>query len=368
MRRHGEVPADGSRRERDAASNKDDKRLNGARTEGGGGANRRDNVYRLFPEEEPADRVSWEEMTKGGTGRQGPSDGFEKMQAGYTADPEPPSPERQPPDKETDPGQSQANGSPQPNPALQQAVADHPITKALEALYGPGGAPSPVQIIADTVTPSKARGDAWPVKPLDRDTVPGEGMPIRPLPQEPVADPLEPVPQEKQADFWQLWLQHQDQLRKQCLHMMSGNMADAEDALSSAMLRASQKFQRYSDSIMNEKAWLSKLVHNVCIDQFRQRKRTYYQVFEGDASEQVEDAMFTGPQPSPEEAALSKEQIASLEVCLGQLSNNLRVPLMLRCVEGWSYPDIAEELDLRADTVRKRVQLARDFLRQRGIR
>ncbi len=367
MRRHGEVPADGSRRERDAASIKDDKSLDDAITDGAGNAEKRGNVYRLFPNEGQGEPASSEGRAGEGLGRSQPPGGFEEVQPPFCAEPEPPSSERQPPDKQTQPNDPRANGTPNPQAALQQAVADHPITKALEAFYGPGGTPSPVQIIADSVAPSTARGDAWPTKPLGREPLPGN-MPIRPLPDAPVTEPADTTHRQDQQDFWQLWLQHQDQLRKQCLHMMSGNMADAEDALSSAMLRASQKFQRYSDSILNEKAWLSKLVHNVCIDQFRQRKRTYYQAFEGEASEQVEDAMFTGPQPSPEEVALSKEQMTALQACLGQLSSNLRVPLMLRCVEGWSYPDIAEELDLRADTVRKRVQLARDFLRQRGIR
>jgi RNA polymerase sigma-70 factor (ECF subfamily) len=203
--------------------------------------------------------------------------------------------------------------------------------------------------------------------PVQAPMPPTEEMPIRPLPDVPPATEPHYATDTEQA-FWRLWLTHQDQLRRQCLHMMAGNLADAEDALSAAMLRASQKFQDYAGSIMNEKAWLSKLVHNVCIDQYRQRKRTYYQAFEPEDTQQVEDAMFTGPQPSPEEVALGKEQIVALEACLAQLSNNLRVPLMLRCVEGWSYPDIAAELDLRADTVRKRVQLARDFLRQRDIR
>lgn len=274
----------------------------------------------------------------------------------------------------------------QPSAAEPPAWTQHPITKALDALHGAGGVLNPTQIIAESL---RGRQEGWmPARPLP----PEAPQPHTPQPQTPQYNdmpaytevPIHEAPVNEalgeeaaieaeaklaaEQQFWELWLTHQDQLRKQCMHMMSGNLADAEDALSSAMLRASQKFVEYSGSIMNEKAWLSKLVHNVCIDQYRQRKRTYYQALEGEATEQVEEAMFSGPQPSPEEVALGREQVATLEACLEKLSNNLRVPLMLRCVEGWSYPDIAEELDLRADTVRKRVQLARDFLRGRDIR
>lgn len=275
-----------------------------------------------------------------------------------------------------------------PSPANElPAWTQHPITKALDALHGSSGVPSPTQIIAESL---RGLHEGWmPIRPLPPEApqpyqptqpeVPEQGeIPVqsdgqaREVPvQEELGEEAAIAAEAKLAaeqQFWELWLTHQDQLRKQCMHMMSGNLADAEDALSSAMLRASQKFVEYSGSIMNEKAWLSKLVHNVCIDQYRQRKRTYYQALEGDATEQVEEAMFSGPQPSPEEVALGREQVATLEACLEKLSSNLRVPLMLRCVEGWSYPDIAAELDLRADTVRKRVQLARDFLRGRDIR
>lgn len=255
------------------------------------------------------------------------------------------------------------------------AWADHPITKALEAFYGNPAMPNPVDIIADSVRPATSRhgepsryGEHREARQRYGD-VPYEDPPIRPIPAEAPQETPEIEEDTGSADeFWEIWLGHQDHLRNQCLRMMSGNKADAEDALSNAMLRASQKFSKYSDRIVNERAWLSKLVHNVCIDHFRREKRTQCFAIEQEPEAHVSEAMFTEPQRSPEELLLSHEQLTELERCIQQLSNNLRVPLMLRCVEGRSYADIAEELDLRADTVRKRIQLARDFLRGSNIR
>ncbi len=455
MRRHGEVPAGKGRRGREVSSLTDE---GGAEATGSGGLQashlKPDNVFSLFPIEShrqsqfspprmPPDALSPPAQPKTKVVRPDsqPEGGSENRSENATAKP---SGRGRDQDREKNLENSEKTATGQPSvqtsgpamgrlqedpstrpsdspsqqvgnsvsqqaapPLTQQSAArppaaeppawtQHPITKALEALHGPGGGPSPTQIIAESL---RGRQEGWlPVRPLSPEALQPSQPERPPQPQTPPQygdlpfqsdgpmqeTPAQEMPVEEalgeeaaiaaeaklavEQQFWELWLTHQDQLRKQCMHMMSGNLADAEDALSSAMLRASQKFVEYSGSIMNEKAWLSKLVHNVCIDQFRQRKRTYYQALEGEASEQVEEAMFSGPQPSPEEVALGREQVATLEACLEKLSNNLRVPLMLRCVEGWSYPDIAAELDLRADTVRKRVQLARDFLRGRDIR
>lgn len=398
MRRHGEVPAGQGRRGGEVSS-----LIEGGAAELPGQGGRPlptpnpDNVFALFPPDPhrqpavphrgfPPDALTPPAQPKQPVSRPGrPEPRHRAKQAENVQEQSQGTPGSSQPGYHM-PGQTHGatpaapQAAPPVAPAEPPAWTQHPITKALEALHGPGGVATPTQIIAESL---KGRADGWmpavplppeqPVPPQQPDArhypdpEPLTDMPVRELPGEEAAIAAE-AKMALEQQFWQLWLTHQDQLRKQCMHMMSGNLADAEDALSSAMLRASQKFLEYSGSIMNEKAWLSKLVHNVCIDQYRQRKRTYYQAFEGDATEQVEEAMFTGPQPSPEEVALGKEQVAALETCLEQLSNNLRVPLMLRCVEGWSYPDIAEELDLRADTVRKRVQLARDFLRGRNIR
>lgn len=264
---------------------------------------------------------------------------------------------------------------------------EHPITKALEGFnMGLFGA-NPAQIIADSlnipfartpiVTPNEPPAPNQPaISPDTHDQADTadffEEMPLRPI----ETDAPEFVEQDVETHgegaayeaFWNVWLGHQDYLRGQCIRMMSGNMADAEDALSNAMLRASQKFEAYSDSIVNERAWLSKLVYNVCIDHFRREQRTESRPFDQEQGMQVVDTLYTDPQQSPEEIALCQEQLDQLHQSMSLLSDNLRVPLFLRCVEGWSYPEIAERLHLRTDTVRKRIQLARDQLKRAGIR
>ncbi|WP_417460690.1 RNA polymerase sigma factor [Kordiimonas sp.] len=271
---------------------------------------------------------------------------------------------------------------------------EHPITKALQGFNMGLFGPNPAQIIAESLNSPFARSPyntpLTPQPPIPAPTTTQgqpeareayqqsekaeiyEEMPLRPIETDAPDFGEQDVETHGEGAayeaFWNVWLGHQDYLRGQCIRMMSGNMADAEDALSNAMLRASQKFEAYSDSIVNERAWLSKLVYNVCIDHFRREQRTESRPFDQEQGMQVVDTLYTDPQQSPEEIALCQEQLDQLHHSMSQLSNNLRVPLFLRCVEGWSYPEIAERLNLRTDTVRKRIQLARDQLRRAGIR
>ncbi|WP_404421276.1 RNA polymerase sigma factor [Thalassospira australica] len=169
-------------------------------------------------------------------------------------------------------------------------------------------------------------------------------------------------------NFWPLWMDQQDSLLKQCLKLMSGNMDDAQDALSEAMLKASVKFEDSMDEIRNHRAWLSRIVHNACIDLHRQnrRKAEYKEENHGTADAALPPISGRND-PSPEESFLATEMFDHLERALRALPEKLRKPLLMRCVEDRSYDDIADSLGLSNCAVRKRVQLARDHLRGAGI-
>jgi RNA polymerase sigma factor (sigma-70 family) len=204
--------------------------------------------------------------------------------------------------------------------------------------------------------------------------------PIRSTTRLPVRETLEQTPRDspdpdKPCDgapalppdaFWDLWFEHQHQLLRQCMRMMSGNMADAEDALGNAMLRASVHFaEGGGDAIANQRAWLSRLAHNACIDFYRARsrqKRWTDEVVAMTDGEFIPSA--PSPEPTPEEVAETGESMRSLQRGLDDLPELLRRPVILRFLEGRSYAEIAERLCITNCTARKRVQLARERLRR----
>ncbi len=255
--------------------------------------------------------------------------------------------------------------------------------------------PSPEDIIAGALG---GPGTASPIDPLDilRGIIPGGENPTlrHPIPQSPSTPPVEPPTQPQTSDaehdqhvnapqpgaqketsagpaapnFWPLWIDQQDTLLKQCLKLMSGNMDDAQDALSEAMVKASTKFEDSMDEIRNHRAWLSRIVHNACIDLHRQnRRKAEYREETHGAADTPASPMTAPVTPSPEESYLAGEKLDQLETALLAMQEKLRKPLLMRCVQDRTYDEIASALGLSNCAVRKRVQLAREHLRASGI-
>ncbi len=210
---------------------------------------------------------------------------------------------------------------------------------------------SPTQIIARSV--ENAFGAITHTRPAQK------------KPPHPAYSPThQPAPEDDPfSQFWNVWMTHHDYLFKQSMRFMSGNLADAEDALSHAMLKGSQHFD--SQQIRNERAWLTRLVHNACMDQHRSHKRQQ-RLSEETNPDDCEEAPALMPQPmrTPFEALHMTQVFRELEKQLKALPLTLLEPFMLRVIEDRSYDDIAERLGLSNCAVRKRIQLARDRLRK----
>jgi RNA polymerase sigma-70 factor (ECF subfamily) len=160
--------------------------------------------------------------------------------------------------------------------------------------------------------------------------------------------------------FWSVWLDHRPKLFKLSLHRMGGHRADAEDALSTAMLRALDAFEEQQHRLKDVEAWLARIVINTCNDLIRRRRR------DAAASRQDEGEPDTGlepPVPSPEQALLEHEQTSLLRQHVEALPAPLRGPCVLRFEQDLTSPDIARRLGLTPVNVRRRLCLAYRELR-----
>ena len=163
--------------------------------------------------------------------------------------------------------------------------------------------------------------------------------------------------------FWSVWQSHSDYLYGQSLCLMNGNRADADDAFSAAMLRACESVHRQRFQVTNAKAWLSAVLHNVCVDAHRGRGRLR------DDSNAAEDALMerlagvASPGLSPETHLLRDELESRLWRQVHSLPVKLREPFVMRFLHDMSYGDIALRLGLTNCNVRKRIQLAYRALR-----
>ncbi|SLN57681.1 RNA polymerase sigma factor [Oceanibacterium hippocampi] len=165
--------------------------------------------------------------------------------------------------------------------------------------------------------------------------------------------------------FWQVWREHQDYLYRLSLRWMSGNVADAEDAMNAAAVKAVGKFADSADEIRNARAWLARLLHNHCIDVHRANQRRNDQISEVKSMQDGDVSVFAAAPRSPEEELWNTQLARELDSAIRELPNPLRSAFTLRLVQGEDYPEIAAQLRISNENVRKRVQQARALLRQR---
>ena len=164
--------------------------------------------------------------------------------------------------------------------------------------------------------------------------------------------------------FWKLWLIHQPYLSSRCLHWTGGNYSDAEDILSLAMYRAWEQISRYAASLENPRAWLTKLTHNLCVNQQLKRKRQAIPLANMDSSSSDGHSLpLVSSLNSPEYTLLRLELRNYLSQAINALAPPLREVLVLYYYQGLSCVTIAQQRQISLPTVYKRLQLARDALR-----
>jgi RNA polymerase sigma factor (sigma-70 family) len=166
---------------------------------------------------------------------------------------------------------------------------------------------------------------------------------------------------QKNNQFWGLWQRYQGGLYKKCLKMMKGDEAEAEDALSIAMLRAREKVVEKSADINNFKGWISRLTENICIDQIRRKKKqeSWDEGFEEGWSHGICQSI----NHESLENQVQREDLANriYEVVM-KLPSTFKGPVLLRFFLNLSYHKIAKHYHLTNTNIRKRIQRAREIL------
>ncbi|HYP27724.1 MAG TPA: sigma-70 family RNA polymerase sigma factor [Blastocatellia bacterium] len=164
--------------------------------------------------------------------------------------------------------------------------------------------------------------------------------------------------------FWNLWELNRSYLYGVCLRQMGGVREDAEDALSLAMLKAWERLPDHAPKIINVKAWLTRMTCNLCIDMHRERRRVKNVGRIEDMT--LDDHMSAACSvESPEQAILFREMNLHVQRAFNDLPPRLRAPMILHSFQAMPYRDIAGQLMLTNENVRKRIQHARVFLHER---
>ena len=171
----------------------------------------------------------------------------------------------------------------------------------------------------------------------------------------------------KQGDhnaFAQLVQDNQNKIYSLALRM-TGNPEDGADLAQEAFLKAWRSLPSFQEE-SSFSTWLYRLTSNLCIDFLRKEKRRKAAVttisLDDDEEEsppiEVPDHRFT-----PETEVERRELRAAMSRALKVMSEEHRQILILREVEGRSYTEIAELLNLEEGTVKSRIARARISLR-----
>lgn len=160
---------------------------------------------------------------------------------------------------------------------------------------------------------------------------------------------------------------------------MTRNSSDAEDLVQETYLRAYRGFGSFTEGT-NLKAWLFRILTNSYINTYRAKQR---RPLESDLGE-IEDLYLYNKLSSADASTFSRsaedelmDMFTESEVkeALEALPDNFRMPVLLADVEGFSYKEIAEILDIPIGTVMSRLHRGRkamqkqlwDFATQRGL-
>jgi RNA polymerase sigma-70 factor (ECF subfamily) len=140
---------------------------------------------------------------------------------------------------------------------------------------------------------------------------------------------------------------------------LTRNEHDAEDVVQESYLRALHSFQSFQLG-RDGRAWLLKIVRNTCYTWLRKNRR-YETDIEFD--EAAPDAPIS--RSNPEMALITKGNTQLVRAALERLSLEHRELLILRELEGFSYKEISEIMDIPLGTVMSRLSRARKELHDR---
>ncbi|MBI4519398.1 MAG: sigma-70 family RNA polymerase sigma factor [Gemmatimonadetes bacterium] len=153
------------------------------------------------------------------------------------------------------------------------------------------------------------------------------------------------------------------------VYRMVRDRATAEDLAQETFVRVFNSIDTY-DPAYKFSSWIFKIGNNLAIDHLRKRKLDTLSI-EGSphatTADQQESSRITveAGGENPEQYVVHRELGSHIERAIGDLRPEYRTAITLRHVEGYSYEEIAEVMELPLGTVKTYIHRARSELKER---
>ena len=174
-----------------------------------------------------------------------------------------------------------------------------------------------------------------------------------------VAEMRRAAPGDTQA-FEILVRRHQRRVLANCRHLTNAQN-DAEDLAQEVFVKAYFALERF-EGRSSFKTWLTRVKTNHCLNYLRRQSGVrYVDLDDGDEDGHAE---YLRQDPVALRDLERRDEQTMIAMALDALSDTLRVPLVLREVDGLSYEDVAEALGIQLSAAKMRIKRARAHFRE----
>ena len=160
--------------------------------------------------------------------------------------------------------------------------------------------------------------------------------------------------------FNRLMAQHENRMYAVALRMCA-NREDAQDCLQEAMLRVYRAIGSFKGQ-STFSTWVYRITMNTCLDELRRKKNRQ--------NTSLDNLVDMGWSPTdggagPEKQALMREMREKMHGAIHELPDDMRAAVVLRDIQGFSYDEIAQMLEINVGTIKSRISRGREKLREK---
>jgi RNA polymerase sigma-70 factor (ECF subfamily) len=166
----------------------------------------------------------------------------------------------------------------------------------------------------------------------------------------------------KQEDFRSEMIPHLDALYNFAIRLTT-DPTEAEDLVQDTIVKAYRFFNSYEKGT-NAKAWLFRILKNSYINNYRKKSKQPHQVDYDEVSPFYETVRSEQSDTTDMEDIMYRDMLDDqVTRALQRLPEDFRTVVLLCDVEGFTYEEIANMLDVPIGTIRSRLHRGRNLLR-----